>query len=95
MDMSKSGKSAYFRHIFLITFFLHIFKTLSTDLKSAWNSAFFDIFSDFCKKKFFLAHFSTFSNFEAKRANQGSKKLKFFFYKHVLDFSYATINGLV
>jgi hypothetical protein len=48
--MSKSEKSAFFRHVFANNFFLvHFFKTFSTDLKSAWNSAFFDTF--FIKKK--------------------------------------------
>jgi hypothetical protein len=46
--MSKSGKSAYFRHVFAINFFVvHFLKTFSTDLKSAGNSAFFDTHSIF------------------------------------------------
>jgi hypothetical protein len=59
----------------------------------------------FCKsfKNFFnefrirvkLGHISTFSNFEAKRPKNGSKKRKIFFNKHVLEFNYATINWLV
>ncbi len=36
-NMSKSGKSAYFRHVFAN----NCLKTFSTDLKSACNSAFF------------------------------------------------------
>ncbi len=40
-DMSKSEKSAYFRHIFANNFFVHFFNTFLTDSKSAWNSAFF------------------------------------------------------
>jgi hypothetical protein len=60
-NMSKSEKSAFFRHVFANNFFLvQIFKTFSTDSKSAWNSAFFDTFFDFFKKKFFLGHISTF-----------------------------------
>jgi hypothetical protein len=35
-----------------------------------------------------------FSNFEAKRAKT-AQKTETLFYKHVLEFSYATINGLV
>jgi hypothetical protein len=36
MNMSKSGKSAYFCHIFANNFFLvNFLKTFSTDLKSA------------------------------------------------------------
>ncbi len=49
---------------------VHLLTTFSTDSKSTWNSAFFDtIFST----KFFKGHISTFSNFEAKRAKNGSK----------------------
>ncbi len=52
MNMSKSEKSAFFRHVFANNFFLvHFFKTFSTDSKSAWNSAFFDTFFDFFQKK--------------------------------------------
>ena len=58
--MSKSEKSAFFRHVFANNFFMvHFFKTFSTDSKSAWNSAFFDTFFDFFKK-IFLGHNSTF-----------------------------------
>ncbi len=42
MNMSKSEKSAYFRHIFANNFFVIFFKTFSKDSESAWNSAFFD-----------------------------------------------------
>ncbi len=68
-NMSKSEKSAFFRHVFANNLFLvHFFKTFSTDLKSAWNSAFFDIFFDFVKKNFFLGHISIvlFSNFSKR-----------------------------
>ncbi len=60
--MSKSEKSALFPHIFANNFFLvHFIKTFSTDSKSAGNSAFFDTFFDFVKKKkIFLGHISTF-----------------------------------
>jgi hypothetical protein len=60
-NMSKSEKSANFRHVFANNFFfVNFFQTFSTDSKSAWISAFFDIFFDFFKKKFFLRHISTF-----------------------------------
>jgi hypothetical protein len=53
-NMSKSEKSAFFRHVFANNFFVvHLFKVFSTDSKSAWNSAFFDSFFDFVKKKNF------------------------------------------
>jgi hypothetical protein len=51
----------------------------------------FDLF----KTKIFWGHISTFSTFEAKRAKNCSKKGQTFFYKHVLKYNYATINGLV
>ncbi len=50
-NMSKSEKSAYFRHVFAYTFFwVHFFKNFSTDSKSAWNFAFFDTHIEFKKK---------------------------------------------
>jgi hypothetical protein len=53
MNMSKSGKSSYFRHIFANNFFLvHFLKTFSTDLKSVWN-LFFNTNIEFLKKNFF------------------------------------------
>ncbi len=60
-NMSKSEKSAFFRHIFANNFFLvNFFKTFSMDSKLAWNSAFFDTFFDFFKKIFLLGHICTF-----------------------------------
>ncbi len=60
-NMSKSEKSAFFRHVFANNFYLvNFFKTFSTDSKSAWNSAFFDTFFDFFKQKFFKGHICTF-----------------------------------
>ncbi len=41
-------------------FWVHFFKTFSTDSKSAWNSAFFDTHIEFFNKNFFLAFISTF-----------------------------------
>ncbi len=60
-------------------YFVNFFTTFSTDLKSGWK----------------IGHISTFSNFEDKRAKKAQKDGKPFFYKHVLEFNYATINGLV
>ncbi len=76
----------------LITFFVNFFKTFPTDLKSAWNFAFFDTFFE---EKNLKVIFVLFSNFEAKRAKNGPKKQKTFFFKHVLEFIYATINVFV
>ncbi len=50
--MSKSEKSAYFRQAFANNFFDAFFKTLSMDLKSAWNPAFFDTHIEFLIKQF-------------------------------------------
>ncbi len=92
--MSKSEKSAYFLHVFANNFFLlHFFKTLSTDSKSAWNSAFFDTHIKFLKKNFILFLLALFLNFDCKCAGNGSKKQKICFYECVLEFNYATIKG--
>ncbi len=92
--MSKSRKSAYFRHMFAYNFFWFIFFKL---FQRSWNRR--EIlrfwFLAYFKKTIFQGHNSTFSNFEAKRAKNGSQKPKIFFYKHVLEFIYATINWLV
>ncbi len=89
--MSKSEKSAYFRHVFANNFFLCVFfKTFSTDLKSAWNSAFFDTFHDLKKKKF-LGHISTFFKLWLQMRRKRLKKREIFFYECVLEFDYATI----
>ncbi len=47
------------------------------------------------KENCYFALLSNFSNFECKCAQDGTKKRKTFSYKHVLEFNYATINGLV
>jgi len=53
--LANSTKSAFFRHIFVNNFFFKKnFPFFSTFLKSAWNSAFFDTFSDFFKPKFLV-----------------------------------------
>jgi hypothetical protein len=60
---------------FACNFFVHFFTTISTDSKSAWNSAVFDIFLDFLQKKFWVI-LALFANFEAKCAKNGSKNQK-------------------
>ncbi len=72
--------------------FQYFFTNFSTDTKSAWNSAFFNIFFD--KKKFGVI-LALFGNFEAKCAKNGKKKLKNLFSKCVLDFNFAPIKGSV
>ncbi len=49
--MSKSEKSAYFRHVFANNFFGAFFQTFFNNSKSAWNSAFFDTHIELLKKK--------------------------------------------
>ncbi len=71
MNMSKSGKSAYFCHVFANS-------NLSTDLKSAWNSAFFYTHMEFLKK-YFLLLLAFFLKFECKCAQDC--------YKRVLEFT--------
>ncbi len=78
----------------LITFFAHFLKTFSTDLKSAWNSVYIDTHINFLRKKMYFALISIFSKLWWKCAWASSKKRKTFSYKHVLEFNYATINGL-
>jgi hypothetical protein len=93
--MSNSGKSAYFRHIFAKNnFFVHFLNTFFNGFEISVKFCVFDTFFDFFKKKFRRVIFVLFSNFEAKRAKNGSKKRKTFLFKLVLEFSYATIKGL-
>ncbi len=73
-NMSKSEKSAYCRHVFLIDFV----KTFSTELKSALNSAFIDTHIEFLKKitLLLLAFFKTlYAN--AHQTAQGNRKTFF------------------
>jgi hypothetical protein len=77
---------------FSYNFFLCIFKTFSTDLKSAWNSAFFDTF---LTKKIFFGPISTFSNFEANCAKNGAKNQINVLHKCVLDLNFPPIKGSV
>ncbi len=87
-NMSKKWKKGLFSVTFLlITFFMvYFFKTISTDSKSAWNSAFFDTHIEFFHKKISLFLLALFVNFDCKCAGNGSKKRKIFFYECVLEF---------
>jgi hypothetical protein len=80
-NMSKSGKSAYFRHIFVDNFLGHFLKSFSIKFKYAYNSAFLIPF--WSLKKFFKT-----LKINAPKTAQKTENL---FYKHVLEFSYATI----
>ena len=64
-NVTQKGPFSLFTHVrqtcFAYNFFcVQFFTTFSTDSKSAWNSAFFDTFFYFVKKKIFLGHISTF-----------------------------------
>ncbi len=74
--MSKSVKSAYFRHVFANNIFVNLLKTFSTALKSAWNFAFFDTHIKFLKK-FFLLLLAFFKTLNAN-AHKTTKKRKLF-----------------
>ncbi len=69
----------------LITFFGAFLTTFSTDSISAWNPAFFDIFSDFLSKKDYLGHMSTFCKLWSRTRKKRLKKSKNVFSKCVLD----------
>ncbi len=68
MNLNKSGKSAYFRHFF----------ANSTDLKSAWSSAFYDTHIEFLRITFFLLLLAFFLNFDCKCEGDSSKNGNFF-----------------
>ncbi len=89
-NMSKSEKSAYFRHVFANNFFfVRFFKTFSTDSKFCvfWHLSWF-------KKKKILGHISTFFKLWLQMRRKWLKIRKIFFYECVLEFNYATIKGL-
>ncbi len=49
----------------------------------------------YLQKQIILGHISTFFQLWSQTRKKWLKKWKTFFYKHVLEFSYATINRLV
>ncbi len=60
-NMSKSEKSAFFRHVFANNFFLVHFSKLFQRIRNQREILrFFTYFSIFSNKKFFLGHISTF-----------------------------------
>ncbi len=68
-----------FRHVFANNFFLvHVFKTFSTDSKSAWNSAFFGTFFDL-KKIIFRLYLYFFQTLIANAQETAQKNGKSFF----------------
>ncbi len=58
-NMSKSGKSAYFRHIFANNFFGKFLKNFFNGFEISMNLCVFDIFFN---KKMFFGHISIFFN---------------------------------
>jgi hypothetical protein len=73
---------------FACNFFLvPFFTAFSGDLGSAWGSAFFDAFFDFCRRIFFGAILVFFSNFEAGRAGDGSINQK----SYLVDVSWISV----
>jgi hypothetical protein len=63
--MSKSGKSAYFRHVFANNFFGTFLKNFFNGFEIGVKSAFFDTHSEFLKKILF-ALISIFSKLSKK-----------------------------
>ncbi len=82
MNTSKSGKSAYFHHVFANNFFGTFFKTFSTDLKSAWNSVFLHPIG-FLEKHFILALISIFSKVSKEMRPRQVNKTENLFFLHV------------
>jgi hypothetical protein len=69
--MSKSGKSAYLRHVFANNFFCTFFKTFSSD---------FVTFFDFFKKEIILGHISTFFKLWSQMRKKLLKKTENLFF---------------
>ncbi len=95
--MSKSGKNAYFPYVFANnffgTFFKHFFNGFEISVKFCIFLIPFKIFSK--KQKFFSSYWYFFQTLKPNAQEMAQKNGKPFFYKHVLEFSYATINRLV
>jgi hypothetical protein len=78
--MSKSEKSAFFRHVFANTFFWCNFSKLFQRIRNQREILrFLTAFSIFFKKIFLNVILELFSNFDCKCAGNGSKKRKIFF----------------
>ncbi len=78
--MSKSEKSAFFRHVFANNFFWYIFSKLFQRIRNHREILhFLTPFPIFSKKFFFYVILVLFSNFDCKCAGNGSKNGKSFF----------------
>jgi hypothetical protein len=87
MNMSKSRKSAYIRHILQKTFLVHFLKLC----QRIWNQPEILRFMYlFCFIKKIFCHISMFFKLWSQTRKKWLKKQKGFFHKHVLEFSYAT-----
>ncbi len=88
-NMSKSVKSAYFRHVFANNFFWCIFQRIQNQREIL---GFFYTHIEFWRKKNF-ALISTFFKLWLQMRRKRLKKRKIVFYECVLEFNYATIKG--
>jgi hypothetical protein len=78
--MSKSEKSAFFRHVFAYNFFLVHFSKLFQRIRYQREILrFLTPFRIFQQKIFLKVILVLFSNFDCKCAGNGSKKRKIFF----------------
>jgi hypothetical protein len=82
----------FIKLVLFIPFLVHFFKTFSTDMKSAWNYAFFDTF---CLNFFLYVILVLFSNFAAKTRKKGAKNQEHVLSKYFLDLNFAPIIGCV
>jgi hypothetical protein len=69
--MSKSKKSAYFRHVFANNFFGSFFQNFFNGFEISVKFCVFDTHIEFLNKNVFLAFFALFVNFDCKRAGNG------------------------
>jgi hypothetical protein len=83
--MSKSLKSAYFRHIFANNFFWCIFSKLFQQIRNQREILRF-LMPILKQKNFLLFLYTSIAN-----AQETAQKKEIFFYECVLEFSYATI----
>ncbi len=93
MNMSKSEKSAYFRHVFYNNFFVWNFSTFQRIQNQQLMLRFWHPYCSF-QEIMFLDHISTFCKIWSQTRTKRLQKTKKVFYKCVLEFNLATINSL-
>jgi hypothetical protein len=92
--MSKSEKSAYFRHVFANNFFWCIFSNLFQRIRNQREILRFLIpILNFWRKIFFALIGTFFKLWLQIRRKRLKKKENLFFYECVLEFKYASIKG--